>query len=268
MLEVSLAVNRDMAPGRAAMGEQQEVDWVRLVAWGRVAESMAQRARKGSRVMVVGAITTSSWTDKYGQNRSDVKVRCWGVRGWWGACGWVSIGLIRILTARIIHPYIHKQVRVKRAEVLQSNRAPANPELKYYQGWDANEGQQGGGGGGGGVAAYDDGGAAASYGGGYQTMRGGGGGNNSPYARRGGGGGGGSPYAKKKSGGWSSNGMGGGGGGGRQYGGYGGGGGGGGGGYGGGMQQQQQQPMQTTSAQEPPPYDAVQEFEMDTDIPF
>ena len=81
MLEVSLAVSREMAPGRAAMGEKQEVDWVRLVAWGRVAEAMAQRARKGSRMMVAGAITTSSWTDKYGQNRSDVKVRSWDRTG-------------------------------------------------------------------------------------------------------------------------------------------------------------------------------------------
>ena len=130
VLEVSLAVSRPMNPNRVANGDPPETDWIRVVAWGRTAEEMAQSAQKGSRVMVVGRITTNSWTDKYGQNRSDFKVT------------------------------------VNRVEVLQSSRASGNAqqqqqqqqqEMRYYQGgsvagqWD--NGDDGGGGGGGDMAA-------------------------------------------------------------------------------------------------------------------
>lgn len=84
-----------------------QVDWIRIEAWGRTAEFIEQSAQKGSRLLVMGRLITSSWTDKYGQNRSDVKVR------------------------------------VKRAEVLQSRRPETNPELSYNTGWEEG-GEMGG----------------------------------------------------------------------------------------------------------------------------
>lgn len=84
-----------------------QVDWIRIEAWGRTAEFIEQSAQKGSRLLVMGRLITSSWTDKYGQNRSDVKVR------------------------------------VKRAEILQSRRAETNPELSYNTGWEEG-GEMGG----------------------------------------------------------------------------------------------------------------------------
>ena len=82
------------------MPEQEEVDWIRIECWGRVAEGLAVSARKGSRILVMGKLVTNSWTDKYGQNRNDLKVR------------------------------------VRRAEVLQSGRASTSSELKYNAAWE------------------------------------------------------------------------------------------------------------------------------------
>lgn len=109
VLEVSLAVSKDQAPGRAALGEQREVDWIRLTAWGRVAESLAQRAHKGSRMMVVGALTSSSWTDKYGQNRSDVKVRAMHMVGGMGLEKMVSVDtrLRMTFSSFFSHHHVH-----------------------------------------------------------------------------------------------------------------------------------------------------------------
>lgn len=54
---------------------EQDVDWIRLEAWGRTAENIASMAQKGSRMAVLGRLAVSSWTDKYGQSRSDMRVR-------------------------------------------------------------------------------------------------------------------------------------------------------------------------------------------------
>ena len=78
VLSISLAVNKELPPGAARGGEgggTSEVDWIRVEAWGKIAENLAAGARKGSKVWVVGKLVTNSWVDKYGQNRSDLKVR-------------------------------------------------------------------------------------------------------------------------------------------------------------------------------------------------
>lgn len=75
VLSFSLAVNKGMSPAARGMGEASDVDWIRIDAWGRTAENLAQSARKGNKLMVFGALTTNSWTDKYGQNRNDLKVK-------------------------------------------------------------------------------------------------------------------------------------------------------------------------------------------------
>jgi len=78
VLSISLAVNKELPPTAVRGvegGGTNEVDWIRVEAWGKIAENLAAGARKGSKVWVVGKLVTNSWVDKYGQNRSDLKVR-------------------------------------------------------------------------------------------------------------------------------------------------------------------------------------------------
>ena len=103
VLSIGLAVRRDY-PSKAEM--DQSVDWIRIEAWGGVAENIAQNAQKGSRLVVLGRLTVSSWTDKYGQSRSDVRVK------------------------------------VKKVEILDLKPRSSNPELKYNTAWEGGEQQQ------------------------------------------------------------------------------------------------------------------------------
>ena len=44
--------------------QQERVEWVNVVAWGRLAEISRDYLRKGSSVYVEGKLSTRSWTDK------------------------------------------------------------------------------------------------------------------------------------------------------------------------------------------------------------
>ena len=51
-------------------GEQQQLtDWVRVVAFGVLAESAGDKLLKGDKVIVTGRVTTRSYDDKNGEKR-------------------------------------------------------------------------------------------------------------------------------------------------------------------------------------------------------
>lgn len=57
-------------------GEQQEnTEWHRIVAWGRLAEICQQYLRKGSLAYFEGPIQTREWEDKEGQKRYTTEIK-------------------------------------------------------------------------------------------------------------------------------------------------------------------------------------------------
>ena len=56
-------------------GEMKEVtEWVRVVAWRRLADICGEYLQKGSKVFVSGKMTTRKWTDKDGQDRYTTEI--------------------------------------------------------------------------------------------------------------------------------------------------------------------------------------------------
>ena len=68
----SIAVNRVYTD--KAGQKQQEVSFVRVVAWGRRAEVCGQFLSKGSPVFVEGRLQSRSWQTQDGQKRSTIEV--------------------------------------------------------------------------------------------------------------------------------------------------------------------------------------------------
>ena len=69
----TLAVNRRR--GRSEQGEQQQqTDFINLVAWRQTADFISKYFRKGSALCVTGSIQTRSWTDGQGQKRYATEV--------------------------------------------------------------------------------------------------------------------------------------------------------------------------------------------------
>lgn len=63
----SIAVNRSYT---TAQGEQRELtDFINVVAWGNLAESVGNQLRKGTRVFVEGRYSTRSYETPDGQKR-------------------------------------------------------------------------------------------------------------------------------------------------------------------------------------------------------
>jgi len=57
-------------------GEWQEnTEWHRVVAWGRLAEICQEYLKKGSQVYIEGPIQTRSWEDKEGQTRYSTEIK-------------------------------------------------------------------------------------------------------------------------------------------------------------------------------------------------
>lgn len=57
-------------------GEWQEnTEWHRVVAWGRLAEICQEYLKKGSQVYIEGPIQTRSWEDKDGQTRYTTEIK-------------------------------------------------------------------------------------------------------------------------------------------------------------------------------------------------
>jgi single-strand DNA-binding protein len=64
----SIAVNR-----RYKAGEQQEADYLDIVAWRQTAEFITRFFRKGSPICITGSAQVRKWTDKDGGKRSTVE---------------------------------------------------------------------------------------------------------------------------------------------------------------------------------------------------
>ena len=68
----SVAVNRSYT---TQDGERhEETEWVRVVAWARLAELVSQYLSKGRQVYVEGRMQTRQWDDKEGQRRYTTEV--------------------------------------------------------------------------------------------------------------------------------------------------------------------------------------------------
>ena len=68
----SVAVNRSYTTGEGE--RREETEWVRVVAWARLAELVSQYLTKGRLVYVEGRMQTRQWDDKEGQRRYTTEV--------------------------------------------------------------------------------------------------------------------------------------------------------------------------------------------------
>jgi single-strand DNA-binding protein len=68
----TVAVNRTYS--NQAGEKKEEVAFIRVVAWGRQAETCGQYLSKGSPVFVEGRLSTRSWEAQDGQKRSMTEV--------------------------------------------------------------------------------------------------------------------------------------------------------------------------------------------------
>jgi single-strand DNA-binding protein len=66
-----MPINR---PG-AKRGDGQEPDWFTIEVWGDQAQAFADQCRKGSRVDVLGRVSTNSWNTREGEARTDLIVK-------------------------------------------------------------------------------------------------------------------------------------------------------------------------------------------------
>ena len=72
VVRVNLAINRRRRNSDA--NEQQQTDFITIVAWRQTAEFISKYFRKGSAMCVTGSIQTSTWTDQQGQKRYSTEV--------------------------------------------------------------------------------------------------------------------------------------------------------------------------------------------------
>jgi single-strand DNA-binding protein len=52
----------------------ESVTWFRATCWERRAETAAEYLRKGSKVLIVGPVKASAWTDKEGNARASLEI--------------------------------------------------------------------------------------------------------------------------------------------------------------------------------------------------
>lgn len=70
VVNLNLAVRRDF---KNQQGER-ETDWVSVVAWKGLAETMANHLKKGSKIGVTGRIQVRSYDDKEGNKRKAFEI--------------------------------------------------------------------------------------------------------------------------------------------------------------------------------------------------
>ena len=73
VVRFTLAVNRRMTKN-ADGSQNQQADFISVVAWRERAEFIARYFRKGSALCITGSIQTSSWQDQQGQKRYATEV--------------------------------------------------------------------------------------------------------------------------------------------------------------------------------------------------
>jgi single-strand DNA-binding protein len=54
---------------------QERTEWVRIVLWGKTAESLAQYLTKGKQIYAEGELQTRKWQDQNGQDRYTTEIR-------------------------------------------------------------------------------------------------------------------------------------------------------------------------------------------------
>jgi single-strand DNA-binding protein len=60
-------------------GEGDPTEWVRVTAWGELAEDLVDRLPKGAEVYVEGRLRCEQWTGSDGQPRAGLAVSAWKV---------------------------------------------------------------------------------------------------------------------------------------------------------------------------------------------
>lgn len=55
-------------------GQQERTTWMRVVAWGRIAETCSEYLQKGSQVLVEGRLQNREWEDKEGIKRQITEI--------------------------------------------------------------------------------------------------------------------------------------------------------------------------------------------------
>lgn len=70
----TLAVNRRFQARSADAQQQQQADFITLVAWRQTAEFISKFFKKGSALCVTGSIQTRSWQDNQNQRRYATEV--------------------------------------------------------------------------------------------------------------------------------------------------------------------------------------------------
>ena len=73
VLTLSVATNTSYKGQDGNSVEQTE--WHRVVAWRKLAETIAQYAKKGSQIYTEGRLTTRSWEDKNGIKRYTTEIQ-------------------------------------------------------------------------------------------------------------------------------------------------------------------------------------------------
>lgn len=73
VVSVNLAINRRRGKS-ADQNDQQQTDFITIVAWRQTAEFISKYFRKGSAICVTGSIQTRTWTDQQGQKRYSTEV--------------------------------------------------------------------------------------------------------------------------------------------------------------------------------------------------
>ena len=73
VVRFTLAINRRMTKNPDGT-QNQQADFITVVAWRERAEFISRYFRKGSALCITGSIQTSSWTDQQGQKRYATEV--------------------------------------------------------------------------------------------------------------------------------------------------------------------------------------------------
>ena len=69
---ISIACGDDYKNSNGQKVERTE--WIRVVAWGRLAEIIGEYLKKGSQVYIEGKYTTRKWQDQNGQDRYTTEI--------------------------------------------------------------------------------------------------------------------------------------------------------------------------------------------------
>jgi single-strand DNA-binding protein len=76
LCKFDLAVNHTFKSGEKLI---EEVSYIAVDTWNKVAESCAKYLKKGNLIRVKGRLKQSSWQDKQGQKRNKISIEAAGI---------------------------------------------------------------------------------------------------------------------------------------------------------------------------------------------